>query len=96
MPIPKITTDCINAIMEKATQQAPEVFVMMTLLKMSETQEDLSAAIAVISRQLSEAISGGDEELQFTVQVMMTTMACTMYEFINTTLEAKELEEQWS
>ena len=96
MTIPKITTDCINAIMEKATQQAPEAYSMMTLLNMSDTQADLCGAIAVISRQLSEAISGDDEELQFTVQVMMTTMACTMYEFINTTVEAKELEEQWS
>lgn len=101
MSLPEIKNECVNAVMEKATQVDPSLYAVMSIMKINESQPNMAAAIATIANELGEAIGvltkdSSPEAVGDVLKVVLSCMGCAVFEIVNATVEAQEMEEQWS
>tara|TARA_R100001244_G_scaffold43155_1_gene38757 strand:+ start:247 stop:528 length:282 start_codon:yes stop_codon:yes gene_type:complete len=86
--MPKISGQCIMAIIEKAGQRPPSEFAadFMAHLVESDQQDSLTALMAV-----SEKLSQGDAE----VGLKIIASVGIFWKQIEATIEAEEMNEAW-
>ena len=99
MSLPEIKNECVNAVMDKATQVDPSLYAVMSIMKINESQPN--TAIATISNELGDAIGvlikdSSSENVGDILKVVLSCMGCAVFEIVNATVEAQEMEEQWS
>ena len=85
MSMPKINHDCIMAVIEKAGQQPPAVFVAEFLAHLIETDQR-AATMSLMAIQ--EKFAGGDEIMGLKIMASVGIF----WKQIETTIEAEELE----
>ena len=87
--MPKISGQCIMAIIEKAGQRPPDEFAanFMAHLVESDQQDSLTALMAV-----SEKLSQGDAE----VGLKIIASVGIFWKQIEATIEAEEMNEAWN
>ena len=85
MGMPKINHDCIMAVIEKAGQQPPAVFVAEFLAHLIKTdQKDATLALMAIQ----DKFANGDESLGLKIMASVGIF----WKQIETMMEAEELE----
>ena len=85
MSMPKINHDCIMAVIEKAGQQPPDVFVAEFLAHLIKTdQKDATLALMAIQ----DKFANGDESLGLKIMASVGIF----WKQIETMMEAEELE----
>jgi hypothetical protein len=104
MTLPKITHECLTAILEKATQQDPQAFALETMVEMLADQpvlmEGISTVIGPFITVLSENEAEGqqlDESLR--AELIIMAQFCIIgitIKAINAQIEADEMNEVWA
>ena len=85
MSMPKINHDCIMAVIEKAWQVSPEIFVAEFLAHLIKTDQK-PATMALMA--LQEKFGNGDEEVGLKIMASVGVF----WKQIETMMEAEELE----
>jgi hypothetical protein len=105
MTIPKISTACLSATLEKATQIKPDSFAIQTMNELACDQPDLMASVQHLVQMFMGEEESDDYDSDSTVPVEFAKEMICMSTFcvlgvvmkaVGATLEAAELEDQWS
>jgi len=101
MTIPRITEECLHAVVEKAVQTHPEIFAATTMLEMKVEQPALYAALTSLLKPFLDPLSEPVEEIPLAVCQEMILMASfclagVAFKAIKAQIEANEMNEAWS
>ena len=103
MTLPTITYECMTVLLQKATQQAPEVFAQEVMVELLEDQPVLMEALMSVLQPFLEVCAESEYEGQ-EVQPEMRKELMIMGQFcvagiimksLNAQVEADEMNEAW-
>ena len=103
MKLPKVTDTCLTAILEKATQQPPDLFAQETMLELMSSQpalmEGVTAALQPFLEIIGENEFRGDElDAEMRQEMMVMGLFCILgiaIKALNAQVEAEEMNEVW-
>ena len=104
MTLPKVTHECLTAILEKATQQEPQQFALETMVEMLAEQpvlmEGISTVIAPFMAVLCEnEVEGQELDESLRAEIIIMAQFCIIgitLKAINAQIESKEMNEVWA
>jgi hypothetical protein len=103
MSFPKITNECIMAVLEKATQRDPYTYAAESLMNLIRDEQialasAMTATAEGFAERLAEAIGGDDEQTEDFAQTLSVSIVATalmVYESMKAQHEAQELAEMF-
>tara|TARA_Y100001951_G_C11093035_1_gene157774 strand:- start:91 stop:405 length:315 start_codon:yes stop_codon:yes gene_type:complete len=104
MTLPKVTELCLAAILEKATQQAPDKFAQDVMVELLHGQPALMEAVTTIMQPFLSTLAGNevdghelDESMRQEIMIMgqFCILGITL-KALNAQIEAEEMNEVWS
>ena len=104
MTLPKVTHECLTAILEKATQKDPQAFALETMVEMLAEQpilmEGISTVITPFITVLSEnEVEGQELDESLRAEIIIMAQFCIIgitLKAINAQMESKEMNEVWA
>jgi len=104
MTLPKVTHECLTAILEKATQQDPQAFALETMVEMLAEQpilmEGISTVITPFITVLSEnEVEGQELDESLRAEIIIMAQFCIIgitLKAINAQIESNEMNEVWA
>ena len=97
MAIPRVSLECVSAVMHKAASEDMGVFAMDTLRRFMDEQPDLMAALAFLMDRFCGEVREDSPVEQGEWNAMVTTaIVGVVYGALNAQIEANELTELFS
>ena len=104
MKLPKVTDECLTAILEKAVQKQPDVFAQEIMLELMASQPHLIEGITSVMQPFLEIIGenefhGNELDGDMRQEVMIMGHFCILgiaIKALNAQVEAEEMNEVWS
>ena len=104
MTLPKVTHECLTAILEKATQKDPQAFALETMVEMLAEQpilmEGISTVITPFITVLSEnEVEGQELDESLRAEIIIMALFCIIgitLKAINAQIESNEMNEVWA
>tara|TARA_R100000656_G_scaffold33807_2_gene29072 strand:- start:73 stop:381 length:309 start_codon:yes stop_codon:yes gene_type:complete len=97
--IPRVSSECAEAVLYKALADNPVQFALDTLVKFHADQPELAAMIAHVADTLVGGVDDEEEEVAAFKEVQLTTIYALIgltYGSIKAQIEADEMEDAWS
>lgn len=97
MVMPRVSLECVSAVMAKAASADMEVFALGTLKRMMDEQPDLSVALVFLMERFCGEVREDSPVDQEEWNMMVTTaIVGVVYGALNAQIEANELTELFS
>ena len=91
MPLPTVTSDCINAVIEKAGTLGPEEVIKDFVDNITHTQPELKLMHTFFLNSATSHFANKDDKEQFIIQSCLIT--ALLWKALTTQAEAADLEQ---
>jgi hypothetical protein len=103
MSLPKVTRECLTAVLEKSVQQEPQVFAARVMVELMEEQPVLMEGITTVLEPFMAACNvtefeGREIDAELRHELMIMSHFCALgiaLKALSAQSEAKEMEEAW-